>query len=999
MTFHSAATTEFVTPLGAVDPNSSVQFRTRLAVLRRIALGCLLLVLSASLCLSLISWSVVDPSLTLASSAGPRNIMGPLGAISSDLTIQLVGLASAALPLPIAYWGLQLLTTRRVAEPRLKLVLLPISVILLAGALSALPTMAGWPLRHGYGGLAGDFLHTQLTGFLKPINSMRAGSAAGIALFAIGLSVFIRSIGLTGRDLKQIFARNPASVPAMGNQTPPEAMPPLSSGLPSRTFAKQNHHAPEPSHHNLAAAVVSPMPQTMVAQPVHSAHRATPDRLASPSPLPPRLQYPGACLTQATVYPNPFLRAHPMTAAMTAGQQSQAPTPHRLPPQPPLAQSFVPHTGTGPAPVPPVAAPRPHFAPPPVPHDSTAPHNPVPVTTAYHPQGSPAFPRSPSDTRFIPAQPDKTTRLQTHARHPQLIDSERAAGDADEFDLDADSRAIAARFAPRDGLAIAAPTNSNIAGQTEPPSEKPLAPDWRSGQRPQPVQTSAATASLMIRRADSVHPPHAFTVRQPSPSFSLSELLHSAPPRRPGPELGTQALRGLAKLLLDTLSDYGVKGEITAIRPGPVVTLFEFEPARGTKTSRVVGLADDIARTMSATAVRIAVIAGRNAIGIELPNVSRDKVFLRELIESSAFSAPGIRLPLALGKTISGDPVVADLARMPHLLVAGTTGSGKSVGVNAMILSLLTRLSPEQCRFLMIDPKMLELSVYNHIPHLLTPVVTEPAKAVSALEWAVREMEDRYKAMSRVGVRNVEAFNERIGRDTASPAIALTDSADTLMPYIVIVIDEFADLMAIAGKEIELTVQRLAQMARAAGIHLIMATQRPSVDVITGTIKANFPTRISFRVTSRIDSRTILNEHGAEQLLGQGDMLFASGSGAIMRVHGPFVSDEEVDAVAATLRSRGSPRYSLDLERNDAAVSGTDLENSGPNEEDDLYDRAVAIVVRDGKASTSYLQRRLSIGYNRAAGLIERMESDGLISPANHVGKREILSTPASESR
>ncbi len=430
------------------------------------------------------------------------------------------------------------------------------------------------------------------------------------------------------------------------------------------------------------------------------------------------------------------------------------------------------------------------------------------------------------------------------------------------------------------------------------------------------------------------------------------------------------------------------------MRPGPVVTLFEFEPARGTKSSRVIGLAEDIARSMSATAVRIAIIPGRNAIGIELPNVARDTVFLREVIESEAFRNPAMKLPMTLGKTIGGEPVVVDLARMPHLLVAGTTGSGKSVGVNAMILSLLYRLSPAECRLVMIDPKMLELSVYNGIPHLLSPVVTEPGKAVSALNWVVREMEERYRRMSRLAVRNIDAYNTRL-KELAAAGEPVSNE-DTHMPYIVVVVDEFADLMAVAGKEIEFAVQRLAQMARAAGIHLIMATQRPSVDIITGTIKANFPTRISFRVTSRIDSRTILNEHGAEQLLGQGDMLFAGGNGPMMRVHGPYVSDEEVEAIATNLRLAGTPDYVTDLTAAPSEnADGSDDDDMPVGDDNDLYDRAVAVIVRDQKASTSYLQRRLSIGYNRAADLIERMERDGIVGPANHAGKRELLSASA----
>ena len=482
---------------------------------------------------------------------------------------------------------------------------------------------------------------------------------------------------------------------------------------------------------------------------------------------------------------------------------------------------------------------------------------------------------------------------------------------------------------------------------------------------------------------------------------SLNLLKRAAVAVRGG-ETDADKLRERSRLLLETLSDFGIKGEITAVRPGPVVTLFEFEPARGTKSSRVIGLADDIARSMSARAVRIAVVPGVNAIGIELPNAVREGVALRDLLETDLFRKSDAKLPLALGKGIGGDPVVADLARMPHLLVAGTTGAGKSVGVNAMILSLLYQLPPEECRLIMIDPKMLELSVYNGIPHLLTPVVTDPNKAVAALNWAVGEMESRYKRMSALSVRNIEVYNNRVKnakkRDELHGGDGKTLPAETdltPMAHIVIVVDEFADLMAVAGKEIEFAVQRLAQMARAAGIHLIMATQRPSVDIITGTIKANFPTRISFRVASRIDSRTILNEQGAEQLLGQGDMLYAGGTGQIMRVHGPFVSDEEVEAIADYLRSLGTPDYVhgiTDTPELEAAAKAAEV-----LDDDDLYDRAVALVRSEQKASTSYLQRRLSIGYNRAADIIERMEQDGLVGPANAAGKRDLLSLRAAQ--
>lgn len=479
-----------------------------------------------------------------------------------------------------------------------------------------------------------------------------------------------------------------------------------------------------------------------------------------------------------------------------------------------------------------------------------------------------------------------------------------------------------------------------------------------------------------------------------------------------------EALEQSAGLLESVLEDFGVKGEIIDVRPGPVVTLYEFEPAPGVKSSRVIGLSDDIARSMSALSARVAVVPGRNVIGIELPNPVRETVYLRELIESADYAGSRFHLPLCLGKTIGGEPVIVELAKMPHLLVAGTTGSGKSVAINTMILSLLYRLKPEECRLIMVDPKMLELSVYDGIPHLLTPVVTDPKKAVMALKWAVREMEERYRKMSRLGVRNIDGYNSRAAaarakgesifctvqngfdKQTGELLYEQVEMDLTAMPYIVVIVDEMADLMMVAGKEIEGAIQRLAQMARAAGIHLIMATQRPSVDVITGTIKANFPTRISFQVTSKIDSRTILGEPGAEHLLGQGDMLHMVGGGRIARVHGPFVSDGEVEKVVAHLKTQGRPEY-LGTVTEDADELEDETEEDTPvfdksalAEEDgnDLYDKAVKLVLRDKKCSTSYIQRRLGIGYNRAASLVERMEQEGLVGPANHVGKRAILS-------
>lgn len=479
--------------------------------------------------------------------------------------------------------------------------------------------------------------------------------------------------------------------------------------------------------------------------------------------------------------------------------------------------------------------------------------------------------------------------------------------------------------------------------------------------------------------------------------------------------LSQKELDKVAAKLEEVLQEFGVSGKIVQIRPGPVVTLYELEPAPGTKTARVIGLADDIARSMSAVSVRIAVVPGSNTIGIELPNATREIVYLRDLLENDDFKNAKAALTISLGKDIGGKNTYADLAKMPHLLVAGTTGSGKSVGVNSMIISLLYRMRPEECKLIMIDPKMLEFTMYNGIPHLLTPVITDPAKAVIGLKWAVKEMEDRYRAMAQLNVRNIMGYNQRLEElrtsgekitrtvqtgfdmETGKPLFEEQELDLTPMPYIVIVVDEMADLMLVAGKDVEAAIQRLAQMARAAGIHLIMSTQRPSVDVITGTIKANFPTRISYQVTSKIDSRTILGEQGAEQLLGMGDMLYMPAGQRPQRVHAPFVKDSEVEKIVEFLKSQRQPEYVESVtegELGDSRSGGSAVFDSGDfaaGSDDDLYRQAVQIVQNDKKASISYVQRRLRIGYNRAASIIDRMEEEGIVSAADHVGRREVL--------
>ncbi len=587
--------------------------------------------------------------------------------------------------------------------------------------------------------------------------------------------------------------------------------------------------------------------------------------------------------------------------------------------------------------------------------------------------------------RGLPPEPPLTAAGAMHRAAPLHVPA--APPEDDVFDQD---DAVAIMTEPMAAPAIPVAEPRKVVQQ---PIRKPVQPSTRAQAEAQPKLAFEDT----------------------HPGFELPPLsLLENPVEVPRLHLSDEALEENARMLETVLDDYGVKGEIVAVRPGPVVTMYELEPAPGLKASRVIGLADDIARSMAALSARVSTVPGRSVIGIELPNENREKVVLREILSSRDFGDSNMRLPLALGKDIGGDSMVANLAKMPHLLIAGTTGSGKSVAINTMILSLLYKLTPEECRLIMIDPKMLELSVYDGIPHLLSPVVTDPKKAVVALKWTVGEMEERYRKMSKMGVRNIEGYNGRVREalakgemfsrtvqtgfddDTGDPIFETEEFQPVALPYIVVIVDEMADLMMVAGKEIEACIQRLAQMARASGIHLIMATQRPSVDVITGTIKANFPTRISFQVTSKIDSRTILGEMGAEQLLGMGDMLYMAGGAKITRCHGPFVSDEEVEEVVNHLKAFGVPDYVsgvLDGPDEDKESSIDQVLGLGGNTdgEDALYDTAVAIVIKDRKCSTSYIQRKLAIGYNKAARLVEQMEDQGVVSGANHVGKREIL--------
>jgi S-DNA-T family DNA segregation ATPase FtsK/SpoIIIE len=774
--------------------------------LRELA-GLALITASMLLALALATWSVQDPSLSHATNVAVRNLLGVPGAIVADLLMQLFGVATLMIVLPIAIWGWRLASHRVLSRERIRLMIWIAGVLLAAGWAACLPRAAAWPLPAGLGGVTGDWM-LQL-----PI-MLAGGTLSWLVLAALAVGA--------GSATLLCFV--------------------VAAGFGWRAADGEGDRAPAAAKEERAS----------------------------------------------------------------------------------ISLGWVAH----------------------------------------------AF-------------------LSVKARLARLL-SRRAPTRAYRVDL---------RPTAPGGV------DRRFAGGE---NRTPLQP------RLEPVTDDEDAEEEAFPRAPR-KPKGAPRARRPSSGYVLPPLELLAAPKGTGRAiLSAEMLQANAAALEGVLGDFGVRGEIINARPGPVVTLYELEPAPGIKSSRVIGLADDIARSMSALSARVAVVPGRNAIGIELPNPTREKVYLREQLASSDYVDSTAKLPLCLGKTIGGEPVIADLARMPHLLIAGTTGSGKSVAINTMILSLLYRLRPDQCRLIMVDPKMLELSVYDGIPHLLTPVVTDPKKAVVALKWAVREMEERYKKMSKLGVRNIDGYNARVaeakvkgekltrtvhtGYDKESgEAIYENEELDLeRLPFVVVIADEMADLMMVAGKDIEGAVQRLAQMARAAGLHVILATQRPSVDVITGTIKANFPTRISFQVTSKIDSRTILGEQGAEQLLGQGDMLYMAGGGRISRVHGPFCSDEEVEKVVRHLKAQGTPQY---LEAVTAADDGEDEDGNpvfdatamGQSEGADLYQQAVQVVLRDRKASTSYIQRRLQIGYNRAASLMERMEKEGVVGQANHAGKREIL--------
>jgi len=903
--------------------------------------GLALITISTATAVALATWSVSDPSINHATSGGVHNLLGYPGAVVSDVMMQMIGLASSAALMPPLLWGLRLLWRRRLISPWQRLAMWAIGTVAASGFASACPTSARWPLPTGLGGVAGD----AILGLFATVNM-----AHGVGRLLVGLGLAVVAIlTLTAS---------------------------ISSGRGGQREAELDDDEP-------------------VAAP-RGAARSRAEELEDAD------AEPGLALLSAGALAHAFLSARGALARRVRG----------APPAPGLDAAGLQRELSLATAQPAAEARRPQREG----GSRVQIHNVQPAMRAQTPvqaalpPGPPAARPSPLDLPGAKLAAEMLTRkasLLTHAR--RLARAMTGAADI------GDAAASGTRIEPE----------LPIGNRPAPTAPVAAAPVPRTRQRPEPEtledeDDEPEEPPVKKRVAAAPTPPKAgqrlTKEAQPKLFDSLSYqlpplMLLSEPRRHAGPVVSEDALEQNARLLEGVLEDFGVRGEIMNVRPGPVVTLYELEPAPGTKSSRVISLADDVARSMSAISARIAVVSGRNAIGIELPNQRRETVYLRELLASSDFESSKYRLPLCLGKTIGGEPVIAELARMPHLLIAGTTGSGKSVAINTMILSLLYRLKPEECRLIMVDPKMLELSVYDGIPHLLTPVVTDPKKAVVALKWAVREMEERYKRMSKLGVRNIDGYNDRVrqakgkgeainrtvqtgfDRETGEAIYEQEEMDLEVLPFIVVIVDEMADLMMVAGKEIEGAVQRLAQMARAAGIHVILATQRPSVDVITGTIKANFPTRISFQVTSKIDSRTILGEQGGEQLLGQGDMLYMAGGGKIARVHGPFVSDGEVEEVVRHLRAQGVPSYIESVTDDpDAEEGGLGLPGEGEDaESDQLYDQAIALVARERKCSTSFIQRYLQIGYNRAARIVERMEREGVVSPANHVGKREVL--------
>ncbi len=996
------------------------------------------------------SYSPDDPGWMVATEEPARNMLGRFGAAISSTLIILIGKGAWSIPLILFAWGMRFILHRGGERALARIVFAVIAVALASAYAATLTAPAGWAHGFGLGGLFGDTVAGALVGVipgslgfgLKLLSILTFFGLVAMLLYVTGFdraelrairyflltgSVMAYSAAMTGmgrggaaalsgavRGARGLQDRAAAHRAARGTEAAPDGWeePPVMGGHRSAPVAQAAaargvvRRAPppvtaEPSYDDFA-------PEPLAAAPAWNAPstlRAEPRRFEAPAELP-KEKLGFLARMRRVVEPEPELIEPELTeAAWDADQPTEDRIKARISD---VIRSRA--RGTGPAlasgltPVQAAVAAR--RAEPPV----MRMRGPQPLLADTTPQRlaiQPPDPQVSQDASSGPAALAATAAAAKAAAQPRPV----AAAP-----VEAENMFTAEDAEWQDGEWDAPPEGWEADDAYEPdydPAPVALRPAQVAERRPI-VQAPAKKAVQPSTRAMAEAQPR-LRFDDPASEYELpplSLLANASAVQRN--QLSDEALEENARMLESVLDDYGVKGEIVSVRPGPVVTMYELEPAPGLKASRVIGLADDIARSMSALSARVSTVPGRSVIGIELPNAHREKVVLKEILAARDFGDSQMRLPLALGKDIGGDPIVANLAKMPHLLIAGTTGSGKSVAINTMILSLLYKLTPEECRMIMIDPKMLELSVYDGIPHLLSPVVTDPKKAVVALKWVVGEMEERYRKMSKMGVRNIEGYNGRVrealsknelfkrtiqtgfDEDTGEPVFETEEYAPVAFPYIVVIVDEMADLMMVAGKEIEACIQRLAQMARASGIHLIMATQRPSVDVITGTIKANFPTRISFQVTSKIDSRTILGEQGAEQLLGQGDMLYMGNGQRIARIHGPFVSDEEVEEIVNHLKSFGPPTYMSGVVEGPDEDSASDIDmvlglGSGEGGDDALYDQAVHIVAKDRKCSTSYIQRKLGIGYNKAARLVEQMEEQGVVTPANHVGKREIL--------
>ncbi|MGB0959149.1 MAG: DNA translocase FtsK [Halocynthiibacter sp.] len=938
-------------------------------------IGILFVVLGGALALMLASYSATDPSWLMATDAPVQNWLGMMGAsIASPLHI-VIGKASWVLAVGFIAWGARFAFHAGGERLLARALFIPVSVAVVAAYVSTLVPFAGWGHDFGLGGLLGDTILGALLG-LAPV-----GAGLGLkvlsALFGVASVVFVlAAYGVTRHEAWRFVRFLMVGFILLYSML----MTMLGKSAKGAALAARAHQEKRRAHQEHARA-----------EQAYQAQLSEDQMLSTPQVSAGDGMFEGADQTSQTS----IFRAEPTLSMGGAGQTAPV---AEIAEVAPIAEA-------------PVAQAKPGFlaglmkraqniTPELVENEAVA-NLPADATSedrvkakiadvirsrVHQGKVVEAADLNPEPS-LVRAEPSLT-----HGKGPQplIVDTDPLVESIDDFNASYDDTQVH----PVDMGAIPPFVPAPPRPVVQHPAVDPIKPSRQAKAEAQPKLQFEAPSS----------------VKYETPPLGLLASPESVERHM----LSDDALEENARMLENVLDDYGVKGEIVSVRPGPVVTMYELEPAAGLKASRVIGLADDIARSMSALSARVSTVPGRSVIGIELPNEKREKVVLREILSSRDFGDSSMRLPLALGKDIGGEPIVANLAKMPHLLIAGTTGSGKSVAINTMILSLLYRLSPEECRLIMVDPKMLELSVYDGIPHLLSPVVTDPKKAVVALKWVVGEMEERYRKMSKMGVRNIEGYNSRVedtlakgemfsrtiqtgfDDETGEPVFETEETMPERLPYIVVVVDEMADLMMVAGKEIEACIQRLAQMARASGIHLIMATQRPSVDVITGTIKANFPTRISFQVTSKIDSRTILGEMGAEQLLGMGDMLYMAGGGKVTRIHGPFCSDEEVEEIVNHLKSFGPPEYV------GGVVDGPDGDKEGDIDlvlglggnttgEDALYDQAVAIVAKDRKCSTSYIQRKLAIGYNKAARLVEQMEDEGLVSAANHVGKREIL--------